>query len=214
MYQLISARNPENTQLLGSMHNLRFRMFKERMGWVKGDAISRMEFDQYDTEHAVYLVKIDPQDNQVSACSRLIKTTYPYLLADTFRHFIDGEPIRREDCYETSRFVADLDKKQPANITGELIAAMIEFGTYIGMRNYVSLSDIRIEKILLRSGWDPQPLGSVGATANEASIAFKYTVSSEMLENVRRKSGVSKNLITNLSEFCHEYIFDVESKAA
>jgi len=127
---------------------------------------------------------------------------------------MDGEPIRSEDCYETSRFVADRDKKQPKNITGELIAAMLEFGTYIGMRNYVSLSDIMMEKLLLRSGWDPQPLGPAGATANEVSIAFKYTVSAQMLENVRQKSSISENLITNLGEFCDEYIFGKEFKAA
>jgi len=214
VYQLISSLNQGDARLLASMHNLRFRMFKERLGWVKGDSVSRMEFDEYDTGHAVYIVKIDPEDGEVCACTRLIQTTRPYLLGNTFGHFVDGEPPSTWDCYETSRFVADLEKKSPPNITGELIAAMLEFGTYIGMCHYVSLSDIRIEKILLRAGWDPTPLGLPGPTANETSIAFMYTVSRAMLENVRIKSRVQSDLISNLQEFTESYGIERARKAA
>lgn len=215
MYQLISSLNSSDSKLLASMHNLRFRMFKERLKWVKGDGISRMEFDEYDTDDAVYIVKIDPEDGEVCACTRMIKTTKPYLLGHSFAHFIEGKPPAREDCYETSRFVADLDKKVPTNITGELVAAMLEFGIAIGANNFISLSDIRIEKILLRSGWDPTPMGSVGPTANEDCVAFRYTVSPEMLENVRTKSRINEpQLIVNLNEFIENNILNNRRIAA
>lgn len=214
MYRLISPLNKADTRLLASMHNLRFRVFKQRLGWDKGDAISRMEFDEYDNGNAIYLVKVDPSDQEVSACTRLIQTTQPYLLANSFGRFLRGEPIRRPDCYETSRFVSDPEKSQPLNITGELVAAMLEFGTYNGISNYVSLSDIRIEKILLRCGWDPTPLGPPGSTTNETSIAFVYTVNSQMLENVRQRSKVSPDLIMNLKEFSAQLTIHETTKAA
>jgi len=214
VYRLISSRNPADKYYLASMHNLRFRIFKERLGWLKGESISRMEFDEYDTDNAVYLVKIDPEDHEVCACTRLIQTTYPYLLANSFPHFVEKELPRSESCYETSRFAADVDKKQPFNITGELVAAMLEFGVAIGMRHYVSLSDIRIEKLLLRSGWDPTPLGPVGKTANEDSVAFIYTVNQEILGNVRLKSKVESDLIVNLKEFISSYYLDIQRRAA
>ncbi len=214
MYRLISPKNSSDRHYLASMHNLRFRVFKERLGWVRGDGISRMEFDEYDTDDAIYLVKIDPEDNEVSACTRLIQTIKPYLLANSFRHFLIDEPIRSERCYETSRFAADPDKKQPNNITGELVAAMLEFGVFVRMQNYVSLSDIRIEKLLLRFGWDPTPLGLVGQTANEDSIAFIYTVNQEVLDNVRKKSKVESDLVLNLREFVENLNVEALKRAA
>ncbi len=95
-----------------------------------------------------------------------------------------------------------------------MLERMLEFGTYIGMRHYVSLSDVRIEKILLRFGWDPVPLGRVGRTANEDSIAFIYTVNQEMLENVRAKSKITGSLIVNLEEFSKLQVAPLLRKAS
>jgi N-acyl-L-homoserine lactone synthetase len=81
-----------------------------------------------------YLLQTDDED-RIQGCVRLLPTTGPTMLRDTFPLLLDGQPAPASDTiWESSRFGVDLcsrDEKTGRSIakaTYELFAGMIEFG--------------------------------------------------------------------------------------
>ena len=90
-------------QKLDQMFQLRHRVFKERMEW---DVNSRngKERDVYDLLRPVYLLATD-ESGRVEGTWRLLPTTGPYMLRDTFAELLAGEAApARADVWELSRF--------------------------------------------------------------------------------------------------------------
>jgi acyl homoserine lactone synthase len=100
-----------NLELVAGMHRLRYRVFKERLDWsvsVVGD----MEADAYDSLGPDYLLVL-ADDGEVVGCVRLLPTTGPNMLADTFPVLLDGKPMPRSPgLYESSRFCLDTQQAQ------------------------------------------------------------------------------------------------------
>ena len=132
-----------------------------------------MEFDQYDCDNAVYLVHQDV-NNDVDACARLLPTTVPHMLNEVFPYLVDGgiTPCK-SDTWEITRFGANTDTA-PKNIVGILIAGILEFGQSINLENYVSVTDVPVEKLLKRAEWHPTRLGEpmvVGSDSDTPAAA-------------------------------------------
>jgi acyl homoserine lactone synthase len=63
---------------LAEMHRLRYRIFKQRLGWdveVGGD----MEVDEFDACRPAYLLQKD-DDGRIQGCVRLLPTIGPTML--------------------------------------------------------------------------------------------------------------------------------------
>ena len=198
---LLHVISQENAHLhwdaLASMHQLRRTVFSERLGWSV-TVVNGLELDQFDLPEAHYLVHYAP-DGRVNACTRLLPTTGPYLLADVFSDLVDGEPPRAPDIWESTRFCAD-QATAPANIAAILMAGMLEFGLSAGLRAYVSVSDIRMEPIMRRAGWNPVRLGGTSATGTDTAAAEWLEVSLAYLSRVRDRAGTTGPVIANLGE--------------
>ena len=204
MLLLISHDNAHlHWDALASMHQLRRAVFKERLGWDV-NVVNRLELDQFDLPDAHYLVHTAP-DGRVNACTRLLPTTGAYLLADVFAELVDGEMPRAHDIWESTRFYAD-PATAPANIAAVLMAGMLEFGLYAGLRAYVSVSDIRMEPIMRRAGWNPLRLGGTTETGTDTAAAEWLEVSPEYLSRVRHRAGATGPIIANLNELHNERV--------
>ena len=198
---LLHVISKENAHLhwdaLASMHQLRRKVFRERLGWDVS-VVNGLELDQFDLPDAHYLVHYAP-DGKVNACTRLLPTTGPYLLADVFSGLVEGTPPRAPDVWESTRFCAD-QESAPANIAAVLMAGMLEFGLFSGLRAYVSVSDIRMEPIMRRAGWSPKRLGRTIETGTDTAAAEWLEVSRAFLARVRDRAGVPGPVIANLDE--------------
>jgi N-acyl-L-homoserine lactone synthetase len=162
--------------LLAAMYRLRRRVFKDRLDWsvsVSGE----LELDVYDTLGPTYLVLISDAGEPVGSV-RLLPTTGPTMLADTFPVLLGGAAAPRDErILESSRFCVDtsLAAEQAANglnrATFILFAAMIEAARAVGADSIVTVTDTRMERILRRAGWPlrriaaPQPVGVTMAVA-------------------------------------------------
>lgn len=83
----IGRREEFDKKLLGEMHKLRAQVFKERKGWDVS-VIDEMEIDGYDALSPYYmLIQEDTPEAQVFGCWRILDTTGPYMLKNTFRSF-------------------------------------------------------------------------------------------------------------------------------
>lgn len=204
MLQLITPdRSGEFIGDLAEMHRLRYRIFKERLGWdvqVSGD----MEVDEFDTCRPVYLLQRD-DDGRVQGCVRLLPTTGPTMLRDTFPALLDGQAAPASDAiWESSRFGVDLCTRETktagsiAKATYELFAGMIEFGLMRQLADIVTVTDARMERILCRARWPLKRLGAPRAIGKTTAVAGYLEVSPERLRDVREAGGLSAPAISDV----------------
>ncbi|WP_242390320.1 acyl-homoserine-lactone synthase [Polymorphum gilvum] len=204
MLTIISGENAHlHWDELASMHQLRRTVFRERLGWSV-NVVNGLELDQFDLPDAHYLVHTGP-NGRINACTRLLPTTGPYLLADVFPELVHGALPREQEIWESTRFCAD-QATAPTNIAAILMAGMLEFGLYAGLRAYVSVSDIRMEPIMRRAGWNPVRLGGTLETGTDTAAAEWLDVSPEYLARVRKRAGATGAIICNLGELRYERV--------
>src|SRR6202035_3135059 len=92
---------------LVAMHQLRYRVFKERLGWdvqASGD----LEVDEFDSLSPAYLVQIT-ENGGVQGTVRLLPSLGPTMLRKTFSALLAGQPEPRSPfVWESSRFAIDV----------------------------------------------------------------------------------------------------------
>lgn len=201
MIQLITAdRYGAFIDDLAEMHRLRYRIFKERLGWdveVSGD----MEVDEFDACRPAYLLQKD-DDGRIQGCVRLLPTTGPTMLGETFPVLLDGGPAPAcPTIWESSRFGVDLAARAEktgrsiARATFELFAGMAEFGLMRQLTDIVTVTDARMERILCRANWPLRRLGSPRAIGKTSAVAGYLEVSRQRLTRVREAGCLSGAVI-------------------
>ena len=191
MMQLITADYYSDfIDAVAEMHRLRYRVFKERLDWdvqFSGD----MEIDEFDALHPAYLIQ-RARDNRVQGCVRLLPSTSPTMLRDTFPLLLDGAPAPASPAiWESSRFALDLHPDTPkathglATATYELFAGMIEFGLSRQLTEIVTVTDARMERILRRAVWSLRRISKPRALGSTLAVAGYLEVSIESLARVR-----------------------------
>jgi acyl homoserine lactone synthase len=185
---------------LESMHRLRSRVFLDRLGW-EVNSVGGREFDRYDSLRATYLLHMRA-DGEVDGCARLLPTTGPTMVRDTFPVLLGPHELRRGPrVWECSRFAVDeqaggeRDPKGLARITLELMIGELEWALGRGLEEIAAVVDVRMEKIMLRAGvrWTridkPRSLGVTRA------LAGYVEVSSEALQAVRSRAGLTGSVL-------------------
>jgi N-acyl-L-homoserine lactone synthetase len=182
------------------MHRLRYRVFKERLGWdVK--VTDGTEADHFDSERPAYLLQRG-FDGAIHGCVRLLPTTGPNMLRDIFSELLAGRPApARSDVWESSRFALDVQRTATettgglATATYELFAGMIEFGLSYSLIDIVTVTDVRIERILHRAGWPLRRIGEPRIIGESKAIAGYLEISLEALQSVRRTGGIGQPVL-------------------
>ncbi|MDA4848878.1 acyl-homoserine-lactone synthase [Hoeflea poritis] len=182
------------TDELREMHRLRYRVFKERLGWdvqTKED----LEIDSFDDLKPHYLLLRGPS-GRVEGCVRMLPSTGPTMLCDVFPALLDHRAAPADPAiWESSRFALDRaadTSKGPNSLaagTYELFAGMIEFGLSMSLNRIVTVTDLRVERILRRAGWPLQRIGDPQTIGKTRAVAGYLHVSTEHLDAVRHKGG-------------------------
>jgi acyl homoserine lactone synthase len=185
---------------LAEMHRLRYRVFKVRLDWdvkVEGD----LERDHFDDLHPVYLLQRD-RDGRVCGCARLLPTLGPTMLRDVFPALLHGEPMRASPAiWESSRFALDVPDDAPKAAGGiavgtyELFAGLVEFGLAMGLREVVTVTDARLERILRRASWPLRRIGEPIRIGNTLAVAGFLEISGRALLRLREGGGFSQPVL-------------------
>ena len=191
---------------LAEMHNLRKRIFVDKRQWPC-NVVNEMEFDQFDNDDAQYLIY--KQNNKVIASARLIPTTSSYIVGDIFPQCFKTQEIPREkDVWEITRFCAD-PIKAPRNITAILLAGIMEFALENNIKYYVSIGDIRIERLIDRAGWGTERLGDTIDTGTEIAVGLKFIVNEFNYKKLFKNSLVNSPMVIQNWNMMHEPYKDV-----
>lgn len=197
MIQLITQPSyGEFSTTLVEMHQLRHRVFKLRMAWdvqTSGD----MEVDDFDALHPAYLTQLS-DSGQVQGSVRLLPTLGPTMLRDTFPVLLEGQTAPSSPViWESSRFAIDVAPNAPKGEYGitraayELFAGMVEFGLSRQLTDIVTVTDVRMERILRRAGWPLRRIGNPARIGSTSAVAGYLAISSEILSNLRKAGGIS-----------------------
>jgi N-acyl-L-homoserine lactone synthetase len=180
---------------IAEMHRLRYRVFKERLDWDV-EVSGGMEIDDFDTLHPAYLIQ-RASDSVVQGCVRLLPSTGPTMLRETFPALLDGSLAPSSPLiWESSRFALDMgndlrnETRGLAGATYELFAAMIEFGLSRQLTDIVTVTDARMERILRRAGWALRRIGVPHKLGNTLAVAGYLEISGETLAKVREAGGL------------------------
>jgi N-acyl-L-homoserine lactone synthetase len=197
MIQLITPSSyGEFSSTLVEIHRLRHRVFKLRMAWdvqVSGD----MEIDEFDALHPTFLAQLS-NDGRVQGSVRLLPSRGPTMLRDTFPALLDGQPAPSTPLvWESSRFAIDVGADAPKGDRGitratyELFAGMVEFGLSRQLTDIVTVTDVRMERILRRAGWPLRRIGNPSTIGNTLAVAGYLAISHDTLVILRKFGGLS-----------------------
>ena len=174
-----------------SHHRLRHRLFIDRNGW-EVPSYNGLEYDQFDTPAAVYLVWRDAA-GQARGTTRLIPTLRPYMLKEIWPHMVTREPLpSSREVWESTRIGVDrdLDSTTRRQICGELVAGSLEYGLLNGIDRYIFLMPLAIMKsLLVRAGCPIALLGEPRKLDGHLVAAAEVKISRRVLAEVRRRHG-------------------------
>jgi len=178
------------------MHRLRYRIFRNRLNWdvfVSGD----MEIDAFDALNPTYIIAVDEHDSLVG-CARLLPTTGPTMLANTFPALLGPHLFpRSERIFESSRFCVDSSTGASSTTTGlrdatyTLLAGILEWGLSQDQEAVVTVTDVRFERILRRAGWALERFAPPMQIGDTKALAGRLPISESSLSTVRRAGQLS-----------------------
>lgn len=190
------GRYGEFAGALADMHRLRCRVFKDRLGW-EVETGGGMEADVFDALNPHYLLLCGSQES-LMGCVRFLPVSGPTMLHETFPALLPKTGLAPcEGIWESSRFALDIHGNAPkaahglAAPTYELFAGMVEFGLAQGCRKILTVTDVRMERILRRASWPLERLTPPQRIGVTMAVAGYLEVSYAVLSQLRELGGFS-----------------------
>lgn len=161
MVNLINHYNRDrHHRLLDSMHADRKRVFVDLLKWnVPHDEF--FERDEFDDDHAVYLVITDPRTGAHQASVRLLRTDRRHILGDIFPELCDGVAPRGPDYREITRlcFAPGIRRAGRVACRNLLARSLVEYALLTGIKAYTGVAEMSWLSQILAAGWRCRPLG-------------------------------------------------------
>jgi len=203
---MIDAITYETAHLLGDIlpgiFRLRYQLFVEREGYNVPNHAG-MEWDQFDTPVAVYLVWRDATA-QPRAVARLIPTTFPYMLRELWPDLVTKQELSsRPDCWELTRFgvARSLPARERRQVVGELVCGVMEFGLMHGITSFLHLAHPAvIESVLTDPGCTVTLLGERRRLGRFPVVPASLEVNEETLVRVRQYHGLKHPVLRLVRE--------------
>lgn len=146
--------------LLKSMFEARKQVFVDLLKWDVPVVDGRYEIDEFDDEHATYLIVADPAGRHLGS-ARLLPTSRPHILDSLFPSLCAGEPPRGPDCFEITRFCLGRGQNARARLDtrNRLVSALAQFALDNGIATYTGVAELAWLQQILAFGWRCRPLG-------------------------------------------------------
>jgi len=181
IYRIASRKEFRATELK-EMHELRAKVFRERMRW-EVPVIGGMEIDGYDAIDPFYMM-MHGSDGCLRGCWRLLPTDGPYMLKDTFPELLHGSNAPEDpNIWELSRFAMQTES-QPSfgfsNMAIESIQKIIGYGNRRGIRSYVTVTTTAIERMLRRADVVTNRIGPPITIGVERAVAIYVDIKNNL----------------------------------
>jgi len=186
----IEWRNNIVPEALDDMHKLRARVFRERKKWDL-PLINGMEIDRYDALNPYYMI-INRYAGQSSVCGcwRILPTTGPNMLAHTFPELLHGQSAPcSESVWELSRFAIEAPNDNLFGFshgTTQAIHAIVNFAIRHEVKQFVTVTSVGVEKMLIRLGLDISRFGPALQVGAERVVALRIDLNDRTMVILER----------------------------
>lgn len=155
-----SVPAPLQLPALRQMFEARKRVFVDLLKWDVPVLDGRFEIDQFDNEHATYLI-IPAGDGGHAGSARLLKTERPHLLDTLFPDLCAGPPPRGAGILEITRFCLGRDRgaRERLEIRNHLVSGLVRYALENGVEAYTGVAELAWLQQILAFGWRCRPLG-------------------------------------------------------
>lgn len=202
---MILAFNTETAHLYGdalpTLLRLRHREFVERLEY-KVPTYNGMEYDQYDTPAAVYLVWCNEQ-GKIRAGTRISPTNRPYMIKDLWPETVQFLDLPASpNVWEATRLFIDKDlsKETHKRAHGEILCAYLEFALRYGITSFIGTAPPGLWKYtFLKAGWPVEFVGNpTTIDYSEKIITGIMPVNEGILNDIRLQMDVQKPVLSNI----------------
>ncbi|AZF10956.1 Autoinducer synthesis protein phzI [Pseudomonas sp. R2-37-08W] len=164
----LSEMSDELKLMLG---RFRHEQFVEKLGWRLPIQPHQAgcEWDQYDTEHARYLLAFN-EHHSIIGCARLIPTIFPNLLEGVFSHTCAGTPPKHTAIWEMTRFTT----REP-QLAMPLFWKSLKTARLAGADAIVGIVNSTMERYYKINGVNYERLGPVTLHQDEKILAIKLS---------------------------------------
>ncbi len=159
--------NPAESELLQGMFEGRKKIFVDLLKWDVPVIAGRFEVDQFDDQHARYLVAASEEGDHLGS-ARLLPTTRPHILGTLFPELCAGPLPVGQETKEITRFCLartgnGMDRRIVRN---RLVSALVRDALASGTTTYTGVAEMGWLQQILAFGWRCRPLGLPHPSAN------------------------------------------------
>jgi N-acyl-L-homoserine lactone synthetase len=154
---MIGSRTELPSRTIRLMHAFRHDVFVRRLAWSL-PMIDGVESDQYDRGDATYFVASD-DGGQVTACTRLLPTTAPYMLPELFPHLLGSMTAPCDPgTWELSRFAASVQRGSNERLLAlsqsaiDLLDSVLHFARRNAVTRLMLVTSLSVERLMIRAG--------------------------------------------------------------
>lgn len=160
LHTLDFAAPRDADEVLRAMFAARKHVFVDLLRWNVPVVSGAFELDQFDNEHARYLVLAGPNGEHMGS-ARLLPTCRPHILASLYPDLCAEEPPAAPGVHEITRFCLDrrLRASQRRQVRDTLICGLVDHALSNGIAAYTAIAEIAWYQQILVFGWRCTPLG-------------------------------------------------------
>lgn len=191
--QILAISEPravEEIRLVRRHHQLRARIFHDRLGW-EVNVVGDHESDRFDELQPTYIIAIS-ESGQLAGCARLLPALGPTMVADVFQSLLpQGRLVAHASMIESSRFCVDTTlgegraggSMHVATLT--MFAGIVEWCLANQFTEIVTVTDVRFERLLARVGWPLSRLGEPKQIGVTTAVAGSLAVNRDIFRKLR-----------------------------
>lgn len=167
---------------LRAMFAARKEVFVDLLKWEVPVLAGKYELDQFDDEHACYLILADREQRHLGS-ARLLPTTRPHILADIYPHLCEGPPPSAPEILEITRFCLDRSLRAPERrqVRDGLVAYLVDHALAHEITSYIAIAELGWLVQIMAFGWECRPLGPTREVAGKHLGAVQIFVDAATL---------------------------------
>lgn len=160
LHVLRFGARPVPDRVMRAMFAARKEIFVDLLQWDVPVIAGRFEIDQFDDQHARYLVLAEPDGRHLGS-TRLLPTTRPHILDSLYPELCDDDPPRGADIFEITRFCLDrhLCAAERRDVRDTLVLALVDHALANCVSSYTAIAELGWLQQVLAFGWRCRPLG-------------------------------------------------------
>ena len=172
--------HPLESEALRAMFEARKQVFVDLLKWDVPVLQGRYEVDQFDDEHAVYLIVADEAGHHLGS-ARLLKSVRPHILDTLFPALCASPPPRGHDILEITRFCLGRNQnaRRRLETRNALVTALARYALQHGVATYTGVAELAWLQQILAFGWHCRPLGLPRVIEGRTLGALRIDISPE-----------------------------------